>query len=145
MKKVIIIVLTVSALVGATIYADHATRVPRKTAMAVAPTSSIAGKPAPDLKLKDLDGKDVSLVWMNQPLPFHDHAMDAATAFQAAARQSPDKAWALHDKMYENNTALTRPDIEKYAGDVGLNAGLRSRWLVKLHDIDLLMSGYPRS
>ena len=61
MKKVIIIVLTVSALVGATIYADHATRVPRKTAMTVAPTSSIAGKPAPDLKLKDLDGKDVSL------------------------------------------------------------------------------------
>jgi len=36
---------------------------------------------------------------MNQPLPFHEHAMDAATAFQAAARQSPDKAWALHDKM----------------------------------------------
>ena len=35
----------------------------------------------------DKYGKDVSLVWMNQPLPFHDHAMDAATAFQAAARQ----------------------------------------------------------
>jgi protein-disulfide isomerase len=67
-------------------------------------------------------GKDVSLVWMNQPLPFHDHAMDAATAFQAAGRQGADKAWKLHDKMYENNTALTRADIEKYAGEVGLNA-----------------------
>jgi protein-disulfide isomerase len=62
-------------------------------------------------------------VWMNQPLPFHDHAMDAATAFQAAARQGSDKAWKLHDKMYENNTALTRADIEKYAGEVGLNTG----------------------
>ena len=71
----------------------------------------------------DKYGKDVSLVWMNQPLPFHDHAMDAATAFQAAARQGADKAWKLHDKMYENNTALTRADIEKYAGEVGLNTG----------------------
>jgi protein-disulfide isomerase len=66
-------------------------------------------------------GKDVSLVWMNQPLPFHNHAMDAATAFQAAARQSAEKAWQLHDKMYENNTALERADIEKYAAAVGLN------------------------
>ena len=71
----------------------------------------------------DKYGKDVSLVWMNQPLPFHDHAMDAATAFQAAGRQGADKAWKLHDKMYENNTALTRADIEKYAGEVGLNTG----------------------
>ena len=69
----------------------------------------------------DKYGKDLALVWMNQPLPFHEHAMDAATAFQAAARQGADKAWKLHDKMYENNTALTRADIEKYAGDVGLN------------------------
>jgi protein-disulfide isomerase len=51
--------------------------------------------------------------------------MDAATAFQAAARQGADKAWKLHDKMYENNTALTRADIEKYAGEVGLNV---ARW-----------------
>ncbi|HEY7371916.1 MAG TPA: thioredoxin domain-containing protein [Polyangia bacterium] len=71
----------------------------------------------------DKYGKDISLVWMNQPLPFHDHAMDAATAFQAASRQGHDKAWKLHDKMYENNTALTRADIEKYAGEVGLNTG----------------------
>jgi protein-disulfide isomerase len=77
----------------------------------------------------DKYGKDVALVWMNQPLPFHEHAMDAASAFQAAARQGPDKAWKLHDKMYENNTALTRPDIEKYAGDVGLNLGkLKQDW-----------------
>jgi protein-disulfide isomerase len=73
--------------------------------------------------LLDKYGKDVALVWMNQPLPFHDHAMDAASAFQAAARQNTDKAWKLHDKMYENNTALTRPDLEKYAGEVGLDVG----------------------
>ena len=71
--------------------------------------------------LLDKYSKDVALVWMNQPLPFHDHAMDAATAFQAAGRQNPEKAWKLHDKMYENNTALTRADIEKYAGEAGLD------------------------
>jgi protein-disulfide isomerase len=77
----------------------------------------------------DKYGKDISLVWMNQPLPFHDHAMDAAIALQAAARQDKDKAWKLHDKMYENNTALTRADIEKYAGEVGLNTGkLKKDW-----------------
>ena len=77
----------------------------------------------------DKYGKDVALVWMNQPLPFHEHAMDAASAFQAAARQGADKAWKLHDKMYENNTALTKADLEKYAGEVGLNvAKLKQDW-----------------
>jgi protein-disulfide isomerase len=80
-------------------------------------------------QVTDKYGKDVALVWMNQPLPFHNHAMDAATAFQAAGRQGPDKAWKLHDKMFENNTALERADIEKYAGDVGLNVGrLKKDW-----------------
>jgi len=80
-------------------------------------------------QLLDKYGKDVALVWMNQPLPFHDHAMDAATAFQAAARQGADKAWKFHDKMYENNTALTRADLEKYAADVGLNVPkLKKDW-----------------
>ena len=79
--------------------------------------------------LLDKYPKDVALVWMNQPLPFHDHAMDAATAFQAAGKQSPDKAWKLHDKMYENNTALTRDDIAKYAGEVGLDvARFKKQW-----------------
>ncbi len=79
--------------------------------------------------LLDKYGKDVALVWMNQPLPFHDHAMDAATALQAAGKQNADKAWKLHDKMYENNTALTRADIEKYAAESGLDvARLKKDW-----------------
>ena len=62
---------------------------------------------------------DVAVVFINQPLPFHEHAMEAAQAFQAALRQG--KAWPMHDKMYDNNTALERPNLEKYAGEVGLN------------------------
>lgn len=45
--------------------------------------------------------------------------MDAALALQAANRQG--KAWAMHDKMFANQTALTRADIEKYAADIGLD------------------------
>ncbi len=62
---------------------------------------------------------DVAIVFINQPLPFHEHAMEAAQAFQAAHRQG--KAWPMHDKMYDNNTALERASLEKYAQEVGLN------------------------
>jgi protein-disulfide isomerase len=62
---------------------------------------------------------EVAIVFINQPLPFHEHAMEAAQAFQAAHRQG--KGWAMHDKMYENNTALERANLEKYATEVGLN------------------------
>jgi thiol-disulfide isomerase/thioredoxin len=59
MKKVLIIVGTVLALVILTYYADKATRVQGtgKTTL----ISDAAGKPEPDLSLKDLDGKPVSL------------------------------------------------------------------------------------
>src|ERR1700757_824539 len=59
MKKVALIVLTVVVLIGITIYADKATRV--SGAGAGRTDSNAAGKPEPDLKLKDINGKDVSL------------------------------------------------------------------------------------
>jgi thiol-disulfide isomerase/thioredoxin len=59
MKKTALIIGTVVALIALTIYADRATRV--KTKAGPVSMSSAAGKPAPQLKLKDLDGKDVSL------------------------------------------------------------------------------------
>jgi protein-disulfide isomerase len=62
--------------------------------------------------------KDVAVVFMNQPLPFHNNAGIAAQAFLAAARQ--DKAWEMHDKLFENQRALDRPSLDKYAQDLGL-------------------------
>ena len=59
MKKVAIIVLTVVVLIGVTIYADKATRVSGSGAVRM--DSHVGGKPERDLKLKDVDGKDVSL------------------------------------------------------------------------------------
>jgi protein-disulfide isomerase len=61
----------------------------------------------------------VAIVFMHQPLPFHDKAMGAALAMQAAQRQG--KAWQMHDVMFENNTALAPEDLEKYAGQIGLD------------------------
>ena len=68
MKKVLIILLTVGVLIVLTFCADYLTRKHGKTSLSASDSDSassspsdIAGKPEPDLKLKDLDGKDVSL------------------------------------------------------------------------------------
>ncbi|MBI5543834.1 MAG: thioredoxin domain-containing protein [Deltaproteobacteria bacterium] len=53
------------------------------------------------------------------PLPFHKNAHMAAEAALAAHEQG--KYWELHDKMFENNKALDRPSLEKYAQELGLD------------------------
>jgi thiol-disulfide isomerase/thioredoxin len=59
MKKIAIIVLTVAALIGVTVYADRATRL--STNRKVALRADAQEKPAPEIRLKDLNGKEVSL------------------------------------------------------------------------------------
>jgi thiol-disulfide isomerase/thioredoxin len=67
MKKVVIIICTVLFLVGLTVYADRATRLPNKPVIAqtldthTLDASTPVSKPAPQLELKNLDGKDVAL------------------------------------------------------------------------------------
>jgi thiol-disulfide isomerase/thioredoxin len=63
MKKTILIsIVVLAAIVAAAHFADKATRLSTK-ASASAPKADIpaAGPPAPDVTLKDLDGKDVSI------------------------------------------------------------------------------------
>jgi protein-disulfide isomerase len=67
---------------------------------------------------KEYGGK-IRQVWKNYPLPFHNNAEPAAEAAMAAAAQG--KFWEMHDKLFENNTALDRPNLEKYAQELGLN------------------------
>ncbi len=64
-------------------------------------------------------GDKVAIVFKHQPLAFHDKAMGAAMAMQAAHRQG--KAWKMHDAMFANNQALAPADLEKYAKDIGLD------------------------
>jgi cytochrome c biogenesis protein CcmG/thiol:disulfide interchange protein DsbE len=57
-------VVTVAILIAVTALADRATRLPKQNtenAGASIPNEKVAGLPEPELTLKDLDGKDVSL------------------------------------------------------------------------------------
>jgi len=72
-------------------------------------------------KIKEQYGKDVRVVFRHQPLPFHQNAKLAAEAAMAAHEQG--KFWEMHDKLFANQKALTRPSLEKYAEELGLNMG----------------------
>jgi protein-disulfide isomerase len=61
----------------------------------------------------------VKIAFKQLPLPFHDKAHLAAEAALAANEQG--KFWPYHDKLFENQQALDRPSLEKYAQDLGLN------------------------
>ena len=63
--------------------------------------------------------KDVRIVYKQMPLNIHDNAQIAAEASMAAAAQG--KFWEYHDVLFNNQQALTRPDLEKYAGQIGLD------------------------
>ncbi|MBX7101899.1 MAG: thioredoxin domain-containing protein [Myxococcaceae bacterium] len=76
----------------------------------------------PTLKqIEDTYGKDVKVVFRNQPLPFHDHAKLAAEAAMAAHEQG--KFWPMHDKLFANQGALERANLESYAQELGLDMG----------------------
>jgi protein-disulfide isomerase len=62
---------------------------------------------------------DVRVVVKQFPLGFHQNAQIAAEASLAAHAQG--KFWEMYDVMWKNQQALTRPDLEKYAEQIGLN------------------------
>ena len=66
-------------------------------------------------------GKDVRFFFRHNPLPFH---QDAPLASQAAiAAESQGKFWQMHDKLFANQQNLKRPELEKYAQEIGLDMG----------------------
>ncbi len=81
------------------------------------------GRVTPTLnQVQDKYGKDVRIVWMNNPLPFHKNAKGAANAALEAHAQKGNKGfWAMHDKMFANQKALTTENLEKWAKEQGLN------------------------
>ena len=67
-------------------------------------------------------GKDVRLVWKNQPLPFHPNAKPAAEITTVAyVKKGNDGFWKLHDTIFQNQHAIDRASLERYAKDVGLS------------------------
>ena len=125
MKKVVIIVVTVAALVGLTIYADRATRV--SGAGAKPAESRMAGKPEPELKLKDLSGKDVALadfkgkvVFVNFWATWCDPCRVEIPWLIAMQNKYGDKGFTvLGIAMDEEGKSVVAPFLEKERFDVG--------------------------
>jgi protein-disulfide isomerase len=65
-------------------------------------------------------GDKVRLVYRHFPLPNHPNARPAAEASLCAAEQ--DQFWAFHDRLFENQSRLTVPDLKQHAAALGLDA-----------------------
>jgi protein-disulfide isomerase len=67
-------------------------------------------------------GKDVRIVWKNQPLPFHPNAMPCAQVATAAfVKKGSDAFWQVHDTLFKNQQAQDRASLEKYGKEAGLS------------------------
>lgn len=64
-------------------------------------------------------GDEVRLVYMDFPLGFHPHAMDAARAARCAADQ--DKFWQFHDALFLDQKKLDPDNLKQTAAKVGLD------------------------
>jgi protein-disulfide isomerase len=73
-------------------------------------------------KVTDTYGDKVRLVWKHEPLPFHPRAEPAAELSLEARAQKGDKGfWDAHHKLFESQPKLEDADLEKIAGEMGLN------------------------
>ncbi|GMV41959.1 MAG: hypothetical protein AMXMBFR64_36750 [Myxococcales bacterium] len=70
-------------------------------------------------QIEETYGDKVRFVFKQQPLPFHKKAQLAAEASLAANAQG--KFWEYHDLLFANQKALERPDLERYAEQLGLD------------------------
>src|SRR5690606_38875317 len=62
---------------------------------------------------------DVRVAFAQFPLDFHKDAPLAGQASLAAHEQG--KFWEYHDLLFANQKAIQRPDLEKYAQQLGLD------------------------
>lgn len=73
-------------------------------------------------RLLERYGDDVRVVWMDNPLSFHENARAAAMAAAEAQAQGGDrKFWAMHDLLFDHQTELTRESLEAFARQLRLN------------------------
>jgi protein-disulfide isomerase len=79
-------------------------------------------------QLEERYGRDLRVVWKNNPLAFHQNAMPAAEAAMEAQAQRGDAGfWEMHDRLFENQGSLAAPDLERYARQSGLDMGRYQR------------------
>ncbi|WP_267145139.1 DsbA family protein [Myxococcus qinghaiensis] len=69
--------------------------------------------------LRERYGDKIRIVFRHMPLPSHVDAKKAAIAAMAAHEQG--KFWEMHDVLFDNQRALDRASLEKYAKGLGLD------------------------
>ncbi len=73
----------------------------------------------PDIAKKYIDGDKVKYVFRDFPLEFHKQAPKASEAANCAGDKG--KYWEMHDKLFDNQSALTVDKLKQYAADIGLD------------------------
>lgn len=72
--------------------------------------------------IKKKYGNKVKVAFKNFPLPFHNHAEQAAVAGLCANEQGVDYFWKMHDEMFANQDSLDAEGLKKTAKKIGLKA-----------------------
>ncbi|MFP5386013.1 MAG: DsbA family protein [Bacteriovoracia bacterium] len=72
--------------------------------------------------LKKKYGNKIKVAFKNFPLPFHNHAEQAAVAGLCANEQGSDYFWKMHDLMFANQDALDAEGLKASAKKIGLKA-----------------------
>jgi protein-disulfide isomerase len=70
-------------------------------------------------RVLELYPEDVQVVYKHQPLPFHERAVDAALAAEAARERA--LFWQMHDRLFANQRALGSDDLLAQAAAIGLD------------------------
>lgn len=74
-------------------------------------------------ELKEKYGKKIQIVFKHFPLPFHNHAKEAAVASMCAQELAGDKGfWKIHDWMFGNQDKLSEESLVKNSKSLGLNS-----------------------
>lgn len=70
----------------------------------------------PSLVKNYIDTGKVRFIYRDFPLNFHPNAQKAAEAAECAGEQG--KFWEMHDRIFNNQGAITVPDLKTYAKDI---------------------------
>lgn len=76
----------------------------------------------PQIKSQYVDTGKVKIIFKHFPLSFHPNAQKAGEASECARTLGGDaKFWMMHDKLFQNQSALEVTNLKQYAKDIGLN------------------------
>lgn len=76
----------------------------------------------PALEKEYIETGKVKIVFKDFPLSFHAKAQKAHEAAEVARALGGDEAyWMMHDKIFENQNAISVSDLKRYARDLGLD------------------------